>query len=369
MKVLTAIAGGDMRGEQEGESLVLEHAPRDGCGALFIIPWNIGWTVAIVFVARQVAGHPDPHGIFWLAVMSLIGLAMWCYSVYGLSATDEIRVDRERLVYTRRVLIPVRRREFLLTRIANVDLRIIPTRERTQTIIRIDADDGGLSFGKGVDPEELARWAQPLRERVMAAARHTMPDPFQMDHVEDTKLRRHHQAMEIVLTSMHVTPEQVEADPALRRKVMERVANSEVFLRNEERSKKAKAGYQPRSRLGKALSREYNQLGCGASLLLFALMGVGAFFILRLLAFLMVIMQFGIHAYEAGWVRPNRGYFDLTNGQKTAPQYKLLFFVLSFVAVIIWTLIATLIAIAAHHAAIFLHKLRTPAPGRAKRRA
>lgn len=99
MKALTAIAGGDLRGEQEGESLVLQHAPRDGCGALFIIPWNIGWTAAAVFMARQVAGHPDPHGIFWLAVMSLIGLGMWGYSVYGLSATDQIRVDRERPVY------------------------------------------------------------------------------------------------------------------------------------------------------------------------------------------------------------------------------------------------------------------------------
>lgn len=369
IKVLTAIAGGDLRGEQEGESLVLQHAPREGCGVFIVIPWSIIWTAFIVFMARDIVRHPDPRGIFALALMSLMDLAAWGYAVYSLFATDQIRVDREKLVYTRRVLIPIRRREFLLTRIANVDLRTIPTGERTQTIIWIDADDGGLSFGKGVDPEELARWAQPLRERVMAAARHTMPAPFQMDHVEDTKLRRHQQAIEIVLNSMHVTPEQVAADPALWRKIMERVANSEVFLRNEERSKKAKAGYQPRSRLGKALSREYNQLGCGASLLLFALMGVGAFLILPLLAFLMVIMQFGIHAYEAGWVRPNRGYFDLTNGQKTAPQYKLLFFVLSFVAVILWTLIATLIAIAAHHAAIFLHKLRTPAPGRAKRRA
>lgn len=110
--------------------------------------------------------------------MSLIDLAAWGYAVYSLFATDQIRVDREKLVYTRRVLIPIRRRQVLLTRIANVDLRTIPTGKRTQTIIRIDADDGGLSFGIGVDPEELARWAQPLRERVMAAARHTMPAPL-----------------------------------------------------------------------------------------------------------------------------------------------------------------------------------------------
>ena len=129
-------------------------------------------------IARDVVRHPDPRGIFALALMSLIDLAAWGYAVYSLFATDQIRVDREKLVYTRRVLIPIRRRQVLLTRIANVDLRTIPTGKRTQTIIRIDADDGGLSFGIGVDPEELARWAQPLRERVMAAARHTMPAPL-----------------------------------------------------------------------------------------------------------------------------------------------------------------------------------------------
>lgn len=359
MKALTAIAGGDLRGEQEGESLVLQHAPRDGCGALFIIPWNIGWTIAIVFTARQVAGHPDPHGLFWLAVMSLIGLGMWGYSVYGLFATDQIRVDRERLVYTRRVLIPIRRREFLLTRIANVDLRIVPAGEKTQTIIRIDADDGGLSFGKGFDPEELARWAKLLRERVMAAARHTMPAPLHIDHVENTKLSRHQQAIEIVLKSMHLTPQQVAADPALHREVMERVANSEVFLRNEERSASARARNQSRSRLGQALSREYNQLGCGAGLLLFALVIVGLFMVSRLLASLMVIMQFGFHAYHAGLrVQPNKGYFDLTNGQKTAPQYQALFVVLFFVAMPVWMFISFLVAILVHRAAIFLHKLR-----------
>lgn len=41
MKLLTAIAGGDLRGEQEGESLVLQHAPREGCGAFIVIPWSI----------------------------------------------------------------------------------------------------------------------------------------------------------------------------------------------------------------------------------------------------------------------------------------------------------------------------------------
>jgi len=239
-KVLTAIAGGDLRGEQEGQTLVLQHAPRDGCGAIIVFLWSIVWTIAVVFVAREVARQPDPRGFFALALVSLMDLAAWGFAVYGLFASDEIRVDRERLVYTRRVLIPIRRREVLLTRIANVDLRTIPTGERTQTIIRIDADEGGLSFGKGVDPEELANWAKLLRERVMTSARHTMPAPVHIDHVEDTKLRRHQQAMDIVLTSMHLTPEQVAADPALRRKVMERVANSEVFLRNEEQSRRAK---------------------------------------------------------------------------------------------------------------------------------
>jgi|GEM_PF-6194377 len=368
IKVLTAIAGGDLRAEKEGESLVLQHAPRDGCGALFVIPWSIGWTIGVVFMARQVAGHPDLHGIFWLAVMSLIDLAAWGYSVYSLFATDQIRVDRERLVYTRRVLIPIRRREFLLTRIANVDLRTIPTRESTQTIIRIDTDGGGLSFGKGIDPEKLARWAKLLREQVMAAAMHTMPPPTQIDFVEDTKLSRHQQAMEIVLTSMHLTPQQVEADPALQRKVMERVANSEVFLRNEERSASARARNQKRSRLGQALSREYDQFGCGAFLLLLALVIFGLFVVSERLGSLMVIMQFGIRAYDAGLrIQPHKGFL-LTNGQTIAPQYQGLYVVLFFVAMLIWIFLALLVAILVHHAAIFVHKLRAPSPKRAKRR-
>ena len=360
IKVLTTIAGGDLRGEQEGESLVLQHAPRDGCSAIIVILWSIFWTAFVLFMAREVARHPDPRGISCLAVAALMDVAAWGYAIYSLFATDQIRVDRERLVYTRRVLIPIRRREVLLTRIENVDLRTTPTRERTQTTIRIDADDGILSFGKGVDPEELARWAKLLRERVMASARHTMPAPVQMEQVEDTKLRRHQQAMEIVLNSMHVTPEQVAADPALRRKVMERVANSEVFLRNEERSRSAKATNQSRSRLGQTLSREYNQLGCGAASLLLALVIVGLFMVSRLLASLMVIMQFGFDAYRAGLrVQPNKGYFDLTNGQKTAPEYQGLFVILFFVAMPIWSFLAFLVAVLVQRAAVFLHKLRT----------
>jgi len=358
IKALTAIAGGDLRGAQEGEALVLQHAPRDGCAALILIPISIIWIAVIVSMALDAARHPAPYDIFWLAVISLMVLGMWGYVIYSLFATDQIRVDGERLVYTRRVLIPIRRREVLLTRIANVDLRTIPTGERTQTIIRIDTDGGSLSFGKGIDPEELANWAKLLRERVMTSARHTMPAPLHIDQVEDAKQSRHQQAMEIVLNSMHVTTEQVATDPALQRKVMERVANSEVFLRNEEQSRSARPRNQRHSRLGQALSREYNDLGCGAALLLLALVVVGLSFIPHLLASLMVILQFGIHAYDAGLrIQPHKEFL-LTNGQTVAPQYQGLYVVLFFVAMLIWIFLAFLVAILAHHVAIFVHKLR-----------
>ena len=368
IKILTAIAGGDLRGEQKGESLVLQHAPRDGCGALLVIPGSIAWAAFLVFMARDVARHPDPRSIFWLTVLSLIDVVAFGYGIYSLFATDQIRVDRERLVYTRRVLVPIRRHEMLLTRIENVDLRTIPTRATTRTTIRIDAGDGSLSFGKGVDPEELARWAKLLRDRVMSYAKHTMPPPTQIDYVEDAKLSRHQQATEIVLNSMHITPQQVAANPALRRKVMERVANSEVFLRNEERSRSAPVKNKKHSPLAQALSREYNDLGCGASLLLLALVVVGLSLISRLLASLMIILQFGVGAYDAGLrIQPHKGFL-LTNGQTVAPQYQALDFVLFLVAMPIWAFLALLAAIMAHHVAIFVHKLRASPPKGAKRR-
>ena len=249
-RLLEAILGGYLRGERHGQQIVLRHAPREGCAIFFVIPWCIAWTAFIVMMARDVEARPDLRGIFWLAVMAAIDVAALAFVLYSLFATDELRLDQNRLIYFRRVLLPIRRRELLLTRVEKIDLLDAASGVGTKAAIQIQGDGDTIVFGKGVDPEELGRWARLLLEQVHKAARHTMPPAAEIIQTEEAKRSRHQEAVKIVLQSMHVRPEQIAANLALRRKVKARVGNAEVHLRNEERWPGSDA-YKPPSMLQK----------------------------------------------------------------------------------------------------------------------
>src|SRR5215472_17956104 len=91
MRLLEAFLGRSLRGHRDGERIVLRHDPRNGCVVVFAIPWCIAWTAFIVMTARDIAAHRDSPGLFWLAVMAAIDVAILAYVVYSLFATDELR--------------------------------------------------------------------------------------------------------------------------------------------------------------------------------------------------------------------------------------------------------------------------------------
>jgi hypothetical protein len=101
------------------------------------------------------------------------------------------------------------------------------------------------------------------------------------------------------------------------------------------------------NRLGRTLSREYDQFGCAPNVFLLFSMLVGIVTIGHLLDELVICLQFGFDAYFRDGVRPvpHKGFFNLSNGQMIAPPYRLLFFALYFVVMPLWMGMALLAAI------------------------
>ena len=98
----------------------------------------------------------------------------------------------------------------------------------------------------------------------------------------------------------------------------------------------------PRSRRAHAwrrgLSREYDNLGCGATLFLLATVLVGMVVINRTLGIAAICLQFGTDAYFRRGLDyvPHRG-LQLNNVQKLGPPYVVVYILGCFVALVIWT--------------------------------
>jgi hypothetical protein len=95
------------------------------------------------------------------------------------------------------------------------------------------------------------------------------------------------------------------------------------------------------------LSREYNNLGCGATACLFLVVILGMFVICFGADGLVICLQFGMDAYFHKGLRrvPHRGFFVLNNGQTVALQYQVLFFAIYIVGMALWATLALCITI------------------------
>jgi hypothetical protein len=114
------------------------------------------------------------------------------------------------------------------------------------------------------------------------------------------------------------------------------------------------------NRLRQTFWRDYNQLGCAASIFLLLSVVIGVRAILHLLDELVICLQFGSAAYFRDGLRPtpHRGFFNLSNGQAIAGQYKLLFSALFFIIAPLWMAIALLAAIGWNRLAIAFREWR-----------
>jgi hypothetical protein len=92
--------------------------------------------------------------------------------------------------------------------------------------------------------------------------------------------------------------------------------------------------------------REYDNLGCVATLFLFLSIIIGCFIITRLVGDLIICLQFGADAYFQQGLRfvPHHGSL-LTNGRRIGQQYQILSVVLSGAGMIAWTALVVPIVI------------------------
>lgn len=105
------------------------------------------------------------------------------------------------------------------------------------------------------------------------------------------------------------------------------------------------------------LDREYNNLGCAATLFLFAVEMAGLYLVVRLVDVLIICLEFGSNAYfhEGLHYMPHRPDL-LSNGQMTSPGFRFISLVACFIGTAIWTPVALFAGIAVNHLLDAIHK-------------
>jgi hypothetical protein len=107
------------------ESLVLKHAPRNGCAGIFVGMWLMVWCFMLVEMCRHElhAAKRDPAAIPVMTLLAAIAVAGAVYVAYELTTRDELRMDARGITYARRVIVVVLRRwEAPLDAVKNIDL-------------------------------------------------------------------------------------------------------------------------------------------------------------------------------------------------------------------------------------------------------
>jgi hypothetical protein len=218
LRFLLALGGRLSPVQPDERRLILRSARRNGCEGVIALLWLCGWTFFIIAMARQ----SPPKAVYDISIFTLmgaIGVGVGCFVLYSLTARDELCVEVDRLTYTLRALLPLRRRSVALSQVRNVQL--VEMRDRGSVsghAIRVISADPDIIFGRSESDTTLAPIARQLRERIEHLTGRALEPAPRLQQVEQETRERHARVKAAALESVGAKSEtELESDPERKR--------------------------------------------------------------------------------------------------------------------------------------------------------